>query len=310
MYRISYLFLYLKYIQISLMKNLFALLFLVLLGSSQLFAQDSLFRANGRVSNVRIMEVNSTQVKYRNPEGQGGPLFVLNRMEVEKIIYADGRVERFNAASNTEVGPNLSYGSVWGQTPKVDPLRTNFKRRYLNLSITDYFAGALTIGYEYFTKAGDYSLRVPVSLGFKTLGLSSYNIPETEYEGRQAYYRENKKFSTGFECFYYPYGQGKVRYYFGPAIEMGWFSYTDEVRTNVFPYTINNKEMNGSFQSVLVHNGILFQPTAEINFNIGIGLGYCQSRFRHQDVNGFETISSKRSEFAARFALTVGYKFN
>lgn len=297
--------------KIKSMKNIFAIFFLLILGSSQLFAQDTLYRANGRVSNVRIIEVNKTQVKYRNPEGQGGPLFVLNRMEVNKIVYADGRVETMEGNANivNTQKPN-PYGNVWGDAPKVDPLRTNFKRRYVNLSIPDYFAGAITLGYEYFTKDGDYSLRIPVSIGFKSLGINTYNVRETEYNDGQSYYRENKKFSTGFECYYYPWGQGKVRYYFGPAIEMGWFDYTDQNRFPTFPYTTTDMTMSGSFQSVLVHNGILFQPTAEINFNIGIGLGYCQSRFRHKDASGFELPSTKRSEFAARYMLTVGYKFN
>jgi hypothetical protein len=261
------------------------------------------------VSIVRIIEINNSQVKYRNPEGQGGPLFVLNRMEVSKVVYSDGRVEMFNNNSTGPIANTNPYGSIWGEK-KVDPLSTNFKRRYLNLNVTDYFAGSITIGYEYFTKDGDYSLRIPVSIGLKTLGANSFKIRETEFEEIQSYYRENKKFSTGLECYFYPYGQGKVRYYFGPAIEIGWFNYTDEVQLTGFPYTFKDVDMTGSFQSVLVQQGILFQPTAEINFNIGLGLGYCQSRFRHQDINGYETLSSKRSEFAARYMLTVGYKFN
>jgi hypothetical protein len=294
------------------MKNLIALLILLVLGSTQLLAQDTLYRVDGRVSNVRIIEVNNNQVKYRNPEGQGGPLFVLNRMEVLKIVYSDGKTEKFNANATTLPGNlNYSYGSVWSaNVPKPDPLRTNFKRRYVNLNVTDYFAGAITLGYEYFTKDGDYSLRIPVSIGLNSLGASAFKVRETEYEDRQSYYRENKKFSTGFECYYYPYGQGKVRYYFGPAIEIGWFDYTDEIVLGSFPYTLKDVEMNGTFQSVLVHQGVLFQPTAEINFNIGIGFGYCQSRFRHQDADGIEIASSKRGEFAARYMLTVGYKFD
>lgn len=293
------------------MKNLLALMLLFALGSTQLIAQDTLYRVDGRVSNVRIIEVNNNQVKYRNPEGQGGPLFVLNRMEVSKIVYSDGRLEKFNESAVTPVNNVNTYGSVWGtNVPKPDPLRTNFKRRYVNLNVTDYFAGAITLGYEYFTKDGDYSLRIPVSIGLNSLGASAFKIRETEFEDKQSYYRENKKFSTGFECYYYPYGQGKVRYYFGPAIEIGWFDYTDEMVLGSFPYTLKDVEMKGTFQSVLVHQGVLFQPTAEINFNIGIGFGYCQSRYRHQDGNGVEVASSKRGEFAARYMLTVGYKFD
>ncbi len=299
------------YIQNNHMKNLIAILILLVLGSTQLLAQDTLYRVDGRVSNVRIIEVNNNQVKYRNPVGQGGPLFVLNRMEVSKIVYSDGRIENFNASAPIQANSNYAYGSVWGtNVPKPDPLRTNFKRRYVNINVTDYFAGAITLGYEYFTKEGDYSLRIPVSIGLNSLGANAFKIRETEYEERQSYYRENKKFSTGFECYYYPYGQGKVRYYFGPSIEIGWFNYTDEVQKNTLPYTLEDKEMPGSFQSVLVQQGILFQPTAEINFNIGIGFGYCQSRYRHIDFNGNEIASTKRSEFAARYMLTVGYKFD
>jgi len=42
-------------------------------------AQDTLYRTNGKIQVVKIMEVNTQQVKYKNPNGQSGPLFVLSK---------------------------------------------------------------------------------------------------------------------------------------------------------------------------------------------------------------------------------------
>ena len=313
MYNNLSIFVIMKHIHTLLLPLLIVTL-LMSLGTKG-YSQDTLYRIDGRVQNVKILEVKAKQIKYKNPEGQGGPTFVLSTAEVQKIVYANGTVIKPNLTDANNYNESI-YPETWREEEKrADPLSTNFKRRYVNISVPDYFAGLLTVGYEYFNKKGDYSIRVPVSIGLKSIGLNKYAATEFgEYESKQAYYRENKKFSTGFDCYYYPFGQGKVKYYVGPSIEFGWFSFTDEIYQGPPTYGYKDETQNGSFQSILLMNGFLFQPSAEVNFNLGFGMGYCQSKFMQKDYNnqyeGGDYYATKQSEFAARFSINVGYKFN
>ncbi len=188
----------------------------------------------------------------------------------------------------------------------------DFKRRNLYINVVDYYAGSISFGYEYIGKNGDFSIRMPFAIGINTLKKENL-VKETNNRqwSRQAYYRENKQWGTGLECYFYPRGYGNFRYYLGPSIELGWFKYQQPfyvyVPGNVFgmKFIIDNL---GSYQSVLLQQGLVFQPTSRINFNMGLGLGFCRGRFRQQDHLGNLLNDNVRDEVAVRYMLTVGYK--
>jgi len=269
-------------------------------------AQDTIYRNNGKIIPAQITEVTPNLVKYKNPIGQGGPVFVLSKSEIRKIVFATGVVDVMNYdASSTPPA------DVWKDNPREDPLRENFNRRMIQLNVPDYFAGAITLSYEYFTKSGDYSLRVPVSIGLQAIGLNKFAVME-QIDGRQSYYREHKKFSTGFDCNYFPSGQGKVRYYIGPSLEFGWFDYNDRSQVGLYPNGQVSKIMSGSFQSLLLQNGFLFQPAPNFNFSLNLGMGYSRSRFLHDDVKDLyqgDKYAENRHDFAVRWGMNVGYRF-
>jgi hypothetical protein len=285
----------------------FVVLIAFVFGFGRVQAQDTIYRVNGKLIPAQVVEVSSSQVKYKNPNGSLGPLFVLNKSEVRKIVYANGSEEILN---NTYRGSD--YAKVWNDEIRdEDPFKTKFNRRMIQLNVPDYFAGSLTFSYEYFTKSGDYSMRVPVSIGLNSVGLNRYAVLESQY-GRQGYYRENKKFSTGFDINYFPNGQGKVRYFIGPSVEFGWFDYHDFGNVGNYPYTLVDKKMSANFQSLLLQNGFLFQPTANFNFSLLIGMGYTRTRYMHDDVlNTYpdDIYVENFHDFAFRAGMNVGYRF-
>ncbi|OYU97468.1 MAG: hypothetical protein CFE21_04020 [Bacteroidetes bacterium B1(2017)] len=287
------------------MKNVF-FLSLILICSKWASAQDTLYRVDGRVQIVQILEETESQLKFKPLNGAPNLKYSLSKSEVLKIKYASGKTDVY--AYNTP-SPSTSGNGYAAPFAKADPLSANFKRRFINISIPDYFAGSITIAYEYFLKTGDYSIRVPLSVGLHTLGLNKFSQNENEY-GRQSYYRESKIYSSGIECNYYPFGQGKAKYFVGPSIEFGRFEYVDN---NYYSSSSTGPIMQASFQSLLLQNGFLFQPTREINFSVTIGLGYCRTRFLHKDTNnqypGGDTYATNANDFAARWGLNLGYKF-
>jgi len=59
------------------------------------YAQDKIFRKNGQKLTVKIIEVGSSDIKYRPIDDPNGPIYVLERERIAKIEFENGRVEKF-----------------------------------------------------------------------------------------------------------------------------------------------------------------------------------------------------------------------
>ena len=57
-------------------------------------AQDKIYRKNGEVLKVKIVEISSTDIKYRIFGEEDGPIYVLEKDRIQKIVYQNGRVEK------------------------------------------------------------------------------------------------------------------------------------------------------------------------------------------------------------------------
>lgn len=71
-------------------------LLLALLAAVPLFAQDIIVRRDGSVVQSKIVEVSSSEIKYKKLSKPDGPIFVLKTSEIISINYADGEVERYD----------------------------------------------------------------------------------------------------------------------------------------------------------------------------------------------------------------------
>lgn len=78
------------------MKSKFIFFILIALASISAKAQDKIYRKNGKVLEVKIIEIGSTDIKYKNLNDADGPVYVLETDRVKKIITADGKVQVFS----------------------------------------------------------------------------------------------------------------------------------------------------------------------------------------------------------------------
>lgn len=76
------------------MRKLLLVLFSLFLLGAGAMAQDKLHRKNGEVLKVKILEVGSSEIKYRIFGQEDGPVYILERDRIKKIEYQDGRVEK------------------------------------------------------------------------------------------------------------------------------------------------------------------------------------------------------------------------
>jgi hypothetical protein len=73
-------------------KLIFSLVSLFVLVFS-LKAQDKIYRKNGEVLKVKVIEVSSSEIKYKIFGDNDGPVYVLEKDRIKKIEYENGRVE-------------------------------------------------------------------------------------------------------------------------------------------------------------------------------------------------------------------------
>ena len=56
---------------------------------------DMVLLRNGNIINVKILEINPTEVKYKNCNYQDGPLIIIDKNTVKSIAYNNGFTEEF-----------------------------------------------------------------------------------------------------------------------------------------------------------------------------------------------------------------------
>jgi hypothetical protein len=64
--------------------------------SSLSFSQDKLYKQNGQVLNVKVVEIASSEIKYKLYTNLDGPIYVLETDRIKKLIYENGKTETFS----------------------------------------------------------------------------------------------------------------------------------------------------------------------------------------------------------------------
>jgi hypothetical protein len=253
--------------------------------SFKAFSQDELYRKDGKVEKVKVIEINKTEIKY-NPAQNTDVLKVILKSEVYKIVYENGKVEVFEQdkkdnETSIEKAPGKSFG-----------------RSIIALNAFDLLYKQVSLSYEYILGAGYVGVKLPVSVKMFPNNLTY----DQSYFGYKTYYSKNKIFSTGAQINFYPAGQGKIKYYLGPAYEYGQFYFLE----TIYDQNGNNaviKKRTIPYNAFIVNNGLLISFTDNFSFDFGIGLG--ASKYTIQ--NNVVTFTTTRGE--ARANINFGYRF-
>ncbi len=73
------------------------LLVLLLVGffCSTAFSQDIIFKRNGTQVKGKIIEVGTSEIKYKLPDNPDGPLYAMDKNTISKVVYENGRIENY-----------------------------------------------------------------------------------------------------------------------------------------------------------------------------------------------------------------------
>lgn len=79
------------------MTRLLSLLLLVLAGSSA-FSQDQIYKKRGEVIKAKITEIGVSEIKYTLFDEPNGPVYVIEKAHLLKIVFENGRTETFKTS--------------------------------------------------------------------------------------------------------------------------------------------------------------------------------------------------------------------
>lgn len=91
------------------MKKLLLICILLQFAGSMM-AQDIITTKEGKDIKAKVLEINSTEIKYLDFENQEGPTYVMNKSEVLIIRYQNGKNEVFN--NDTQVQDNTPKANI------------------------------------------------------------------------------------------------------------------------------------------------------------------------------------------------------
>lgn len=77
------------------MKTQIAFIILFCLLSLASFSQDKIYRNNGQIIDAKVIEIGSSEVKYKMFNNQDGPIYVLEADRIKKIVFENGTVQTF-----------------------------------------------------------------------------------------------------------------------------------------------------------------------------------------------------------------------
>ncbi|MDP2722235.1 MAG: hypothetical protein Q8O72_05730 [Bacteroidales bacterium] len=255
------------------MKKSFCISMLLLLSVSwfsQLNAQDLIYlRDHSARIAAKNVEISRLETKYQLYDGNTGVVFALNNSDISMIAFEDGTVRFFENEEKLQ--------TVY-----------DFKKNLFTFHLFDLIVNEFTISYEHIFNSGKIGLQIPVSLGFSNANDNNNNNGFDDIDN---------KFYSGINLNFYPTGQGKVRYFLGPAIQVGTGNYN--VNTYYGSYSSTNEET--FFFRFFVNNGLVISPVKDMSLTAvgSIGIRYLGNPDENHDE--IKTVGA--------FAFNLSYRF-
>jgi hypothetical protein len=232
-------------------------------------AQDFIYLRNHgdriEATNVQVQHNKTTYSIFGNDPKQ---IFSIENDNISLIAFENGDLKFF------EIERNVSR-------------KRNFKKNLINYHLFDLVVNNFKLSYERIIANGKVGIQIPFAIGYA----DEYRI--------SGYDNAHNKFYTGLSVNFYPTGQGGVRYFMGPGIQIGngyFTSYYESTGQHV------NDNLNTFIFRFLVNNGIMFTPIEALSISIvgSLGIRYTD-KTPNQDNSDVTTVGAFSTNLSYRF---------
>lgn len=314
------------------------LFFLAFFSAVSAFAQDQLFKKDNSKTEVKVLEITPTEIKYKLFTYQDGPTITVLKSEVALIIYQNGAHETFNTPAQQSQQPVVIYRDELTRSRIMqrhydDSMKQVRYREAIStknvvfLNLLEPLNGSLGASYLREFMDGLFHVYVPVSVGFSEPFFNQVNntvFGSPYYNGVTNYKYNRKTFEGGLGFHIHTSGKRAITHFIGPSVSIAQFT----GRYDSYAYDPNNYYYgSGQTQtyvergfvmnrySFMLDNGILFRINKNFNMLLLAGVGYhtddylanhpknyVNNNYGYYNNNGFPINTFKLN-------LSLGYRF-
>jgi len=271
--------------------------------SFSLHAQDKIYETDGSVIDAKIKSVGTKTVSYVRFDNQAGPEYIISKTVVEKIVYQNGNVDKFDDADNSSFRSSFPFPPMWRRPLREKNEDAKDKTKYgqsvvavAPLQFTENGLG-FSVSYERaIDKDGIITFYLPAILTFNLDNSTYQNAAGNTVNGN-----EDMMFYAMPGIKIYPTGcYGPVKYAIGPSFVVATGQQSGDnynSGTGTYGYSTQNHFMLG----MVVNNSLNINPTPHIYLGLEFGFGFTYlNRVGgiNQDTNGLVQGSFK-----------IGYRF-
>lgn len=250
------------------------------------FSQDQLFKKDNTKLEVKILEINQTEIKYKLFNYLDGPTIIISKSDVALIIYQNGTHE----AIITKPEPIIIYENKNANSPQTLANKEQLKseefknltstKNLISTNVMDPFNGTFSLSYLREFANNNANIYIPVSVGFAEpyMNQSSVNTFYSPNRNNISDYRFSRKtIEVGLGIHFQTTGKRAVTHFIGPYIAMAQYTGTfNEISSNnginyTHQVTEHSFILNRTF--FMLNNGILFRVTKNFNIMINAAFG-------------------------------------
>ncbi len=301
------------------------------------YAQDQLFKKDNTKLEVKILEINQNEIKYKLFTYQDGPTIIVAKSDVALIIYQNGVHEVLNTPAPATQNPTVVYLQNQGYGPAISRVKTDSiefsklvaTKNLISTNVLDPLNGSLSISYLREFAHNYINVYVPLSVGFAnpyftqtTSSLFNGNFNSYYYATNNGFSVSNfkytrKTFDVGLGIHFQTSGEHAVTHFVGPYVGIAQFTGT-YTQSNYFydpnygnsTYDLNDRSFVMNRVYVMLDNGLLFRITKNFNIMMLVAAGYHIDTYL--DNNLTKAMNSSKNQFpinAYKFSISFGYRF-
>lgn len=269
------------------MKKKFLFGVFILFISISTFAQDQLFKKDNSKLEVKILEINPSQIKYKLKANPDGPTYVVSKSDVALIIYANGEHEAFKE----EQAPVQNTQPIYVQAPQsryasMDSIISQRNRQKLKdfeevtkgNNIIFYNMAELVnsgIGLSYFRELAKNLVDIQVPVSFSLGEPYGHNLISTgiynNYYNLANYKTTQKAFDIGLGIYINTSGKRPVTHFIGPLFRIAQYNGAFQTIEAGNVYQTHGFVYDESY--FMINNGFLFRITPHFNMMINGAFG-------------------------------------
>lgn len=284
------------------MKKLILFLFTIII-SSHIIAQDKIHKKNGQIVKAKVIEVGTSEIKYKIFNDAESPIYVLDRDNVTKIEYENGKIEKFTPSLTD---PELYEGQL---------------RRAIKIDFLGPMLGYSQITYEKSTGVGKaYEITLGIIGAGKNQVINNYFSNDFRFKKRNQF---GLAAAIGYKFNKFPdflFGRTKFKHimqgaYVKPIIYAGNYSENRVIyKQNEPPALVRRNTSFGALQIELGKQTV-YANKFVFDYYIGFGYGFDNKKqdrddndYSYSDNTSAYNYINARAGRSPGFSVTYGAK--